>query len=172
MRRFFLKHLRSWKFHSSMLFWLKARANPKRKISSVLVKLERCCGEPIFQTRSIVFNGFVHPPNSPSPVAPDRWMTSVFPSFWHEWHLREIIYTRRRESDFKFVFLRFLIAFRSRGAAWVKMPELGERGIFPDGRSAAKIYAVARRTRSPLDIAVKNITFTQVGQFRHGRAPV
>jgi len=127
MRHFFLKHLWLWKFHSSMLFRLKARADPKRKISSVLVKPERCCGEPIFQTCSIVLNGFVHPSIPPLLFLPsDRWMTSVFPSFRHE-----IICTRRLRIGFR---IRF--PFSRRG--WFKMSELGERAVLSRTASRRK----------------------------------
>lgn len=79
------------------------------------------------------------------------------------------------ESDFKFAFLRHprRFSFPRRGGG-SKTLELGECGYFSERRGAPpqRYTPLPGKRRSPLDIAVKNITFTQVGQFRHGRAPV
>lgn len=138
-----LKYIRKWKFHSSMLCWLKACRNPECKISSVLVKLERRPAEGRF---------FKHDRAQwiwPSHHCVDRWIDSIFPSFW-TWmtRARNNMHTVERVTiEFQIRFLASSSAFRSCLSSITSKCQNLANGIseprcFPQGN----IHAAARQT--------------------------
>lgn len=168
---FLFKHAQRWKLYSSVLFWLKACTNSKRKISSVLVKLERRCGESIFQIWSCSMDLTILPP--------DRWIDSVFPSFW-TWMTR----ARNNMHAVERVRIEFQIRFlasssrsvlvsrlsrrnaRTRQMAFPRAPAVSREEIYTRPRSAQMRLRSIHSPRKILRFAEKLGNFSGGGSYR------